>query len=247
MDRLLALTREAERSHFWFRGFRQFVGPLLVRAAGGRTDLRLLDCGCGTGHNLDALLSPFGRPFGFDLTPAGLAIARATGHPIVRADAAHIPFASDAFDLVTSFDMLQCVPDDRAAVREMARVLRPGGHLVGSAAALAALHGDHSILSEEVRRYTRAGLVSLLRGAGLVPLHAAYAFAALFPLVLAVRTLQRVRGAQATGREIAVPAAPVNAALTWLLGREAALARRVRMPLGSSLIFLARKEGVRTG
>jgi SAM-dependent methyltransferase len=249
MDRLLELTSQAEASHFWFRGFRQFVAPLLARAAAGpstslragRTRPTILDCGCGTGHNLRTLLQPLGVTYGMDLTAAGLDLARRTGRPLVRADATRIPFSSNTFDIVTSFDMLQCVPDDTSALGEIARVLAPGGHFVGSVAALEVLHGDHSVLSEEVRRYTRAGLVEQIERAGLRPLHVSYAFASVLPLVFGIRLLHRARGAAATGREITVPPAPVNAALTALVSGEAALARLVPMPLGSSLVFLARK------
>jgi SAM-dependent methyltransferase len=83
MDDLLELTSRVEADHFWFRGFRAFITPLLDQAAAGRPHLRLIDCGCGTGHNL-ALLSRYGDVFGFDLTPGGLDLARRTGqlqHP----------------------------------------------------------------------------------------------------------------------------------------------------------------------
>jgi SAM-dependent methyltransferase len=240
MDRLLELTSRAESSHFWFRGFRQFVAPMLDRAAAGRTDLCVLDCGCGTGHNLRQL-ARYGATFGIDLTAAGLEIARHTGRPLARADAARLPFPSAFFDLVTSFDMLQCVPDDGGVTREIARVLKPGGHFVGSVAAFEILHGDHSVLSEEVRRYTRGSLLRVLRQGGLEPRVAQYAFASLFPLMLVVRGLQRLRGPRVTGREITVPSAPVNWALTRMVLAEAALASRVALPLGSSLLFLARK------
>jgi SAM-dependent methyltransferase len=240
VDKLLELTSEAEASHFWFRGFRRFVTPMLDRAAGGRTNLSVLDCGCGTGHNLRQL-AQYGAAFGIDLTAAGLAIAQNAGRPLARADAAWLPFPSACFDLVTSFDMLQCVSDDRGVVREIARVLKSGGCFVGTVAALEMLHGDHSVLSEEVRRYTRGGLVRLLSDAGFELVVARYAFASLFPLMLCVRVLQRLRGARAAGLEIAVPPAPINAALTALVTGEAALTHRVSPPFGSSLVFLARK------
>jgi ubiquinone/menaquinone biosynthesis C-methylase UbiE len=242
MDRLLELTSQAEASHFWFRGFRQFVSPLVQRALAGRSGLTLLDCGCGTGHNLRTLLAPHGAAYGMDLTAAGLQIARRTGRPLTRADATRIPFKSATFDVVTSFDMLQCVTDDGAAVAEIVRVLKPGGYFAGTVAALNVLHGDHSVLSEEVRRYTRGGLVSLLQAKGLEPLVARYAFASLFPLLLGVRIVQRARGAHAAGREITVPPAPVNAALSVLVSGEAAIARAVPMPFGSSVVFLAQKR-----
>jgi hypothetical protein len=104
------------------------------------------------------------------------------------------------------------------------------------------LHGDHSLLSEEVRRYRRGTLTELLRRGGFTPVVTRYAFASLFPALLGVRVLQRLRGARADGREITVPPAPVNAALSALLTGEAALARHLSLPFGSSLVFLAVKS-----
>ena len=129
-------------------------------------------------------------------------------------------------------------------MREMTRVLAPGGHLVATVAALDFLHGDHSVLSEEVRRYSRRHVLDLLESAGLEAVRVTYAFATLLPLVLAVRTAQKLwRGHTVAGeREITVPPAPVNAALSFVLSLEAALARYVPLPFGSSLVLLARKR-----
>src|SRR5688500_697559 len=99
MDRLLDATAKAEREHFWFRGFRRFVAPLLARASAGRSAPLVLDCGCGTGTNL-ALLRQYGRPYGIDLTFSGLAYARRNGERLVaQASALSLPFSDDAFDL----------------------------------------------------------------------------------------------------------------------------------------------------
>jgi ubiquinone/menaquinone biosynthesis C-methylase UbiE len=241
IDRLLELTSRAESSHFWFRGFRRFVAPLLDRAAAGRTDLSVLDCGCGTGFNLQHL-TRYGSAVGIVLAASGLLLAKRAGRPLVRADATRIPFASRQFDLVTSFDMLQCVPDDHAAIEEVARVLRSGGYFVGNVAAMPILHGDHSVLSNEVRRYTRGQLTEALNAAGLEPLVIHYAFASVFPLMFAVRVFQRMRGARATGQEITVPPAPLNGVLTAMVTAEASVARLLPMPFGSSLVFLAQRR-----
>ena len=247
VDDLLRATARAEERHFWFRGFRRFVRPLVQQALAGTPDARILDCGCGTGANL-ALFTPFGAAYGFDRSAAGLQTGRLLGHRgLVRASAAAIPFASGTFDLVTSFDVLYALedPEERAAVAEMYRAARPGGHVLVNVAAMNVLRGDHSVLSHEVRRYTRASLSRLLGDAGFRVARLTYTNAALFLPMLAARAWQRTRGlaaeADATA-EISVPAAPVNAALGALLCLESLWLRAGgTSPFGSSLLCLARK------
>jgi ubiquinone/menaquinone biosynthesis C-methylase UbiE len=243
MEERLELTRQAVESHFWFRGFRQFVVPVLAAAVDGRTNLRLLDCGSGTGDNL-ALLAPYGTAVGIDLSRPGVSRTRRLGHGGVCGDVAHLPFRDQSFDLATSFDVLQQIEHDAHAVREMARVLKPGGRVVLTLAALECLHGDHNVVWDEIRRYTPATARELVRQAGLVPERVSFLFASLFPMLLVTRTLQRAtrrfRRLNETS-DISVPPAPVNTVLTWLLTAEASLARVVPMPVGSSLLVTARK------
>lgn len=243
MDDLLELTRRAQATHFWFQGFRRFVAPVLAEVTGGRRDLDLIDCGCGTGHNL-ALLQPYGRAVGFDYSGGGVRHARKAGHPVVQGDVQQIPFASETFDLAASFDVFPCVDDDHAGVREMARILRRGGTVVLTLAALDLLRGDHAELWAETRRYTPASARALVEQAGLHVERVTFHFASVFPLMLAVRLGQRLvrpLRRRVVDADIAVPPAPVNAALNALLAVEAAAARHVRMPIGSSLMVIARK------
>jgi SAM-dependent methyltransferase len=255
MDDALEATRKAERSHFWFRGFRHFVTPILDRAAAGRRDLRLLDCGCGTGHNL-RLLQRYGRACGFDLTASGLAHARDARALIARADISRIPFRSATFDVVTCFDVMQYAVDDQAAMIEIVRVLRPGGTLVVTAAAMQVLRGGHAAFWPEVRRYDRKRLRRISEGAGLQILRLSYLFGTLFPMVLAARVASRLSNgdvSRATARpvstaarpledwEMRVPPAAVNVPLAWLVAAEAALSPHVALPFGSSLLLVARK------
>jgi SAM-dependent methyltransferase len=244
MDDVLELTGRAEATHFWFRGFRKFVAPVLESLAEGRTGLRLVDCGCGTGNNLN-LLRPYGRAMGFDLTEFGPIHARANGWTVVRGDVTHIPLASETFDVATSFDVLQCVDADVDAVREMARVVRPGGAIVVTLAAFKALRGDHAEVWHEVRRYTPASARRLVEDAGLRAERVSFLFASIFPLVAAARLTQRMtrpfRSGPRADIDIAVPSAPVNFVLSALVSGEAALVRHMPMPIGSSLLVVARK------
>lgn len=243
MDRLLEATARAERDHFWFRGFRRFVTPLVAESVRGVTDPMILDCGCGTGHNL-ALLRRYGRAAGIDLTWTGLQFAHGMGErAVAQASATLLPFPDAIFDVVTSFDVIYSLDDaaEKAALDEMSRVLRPGGHLVINVAALQMLRGNHSVLGGELRRYSRASLTASLTRSGFGVRRMSYTNAAILPIVAGVRLLQRVSGHEESQREITIPAAPINAALSAALALEAAAFRVVNMPFGSSLLALARR------
>ena len=105
----------------------------LVGAAGGR---RILDVGCGDAMLLTVLAGKGAVATGVDASPAmlsaGRARAKAAGLDItfVEGDAGALPFADATFDTVTAVTVLCFVPDAEHAVREIARVLRPGGRLV---------------------------------------------------------------------------------------------------------------------
>jgi SAM-dependent methyltransferase len=248
VEHLLRATARAETRHFWFRGFRAFITPLLQHATQGRPDLRLLDCGCGTGANVE-ILGRYGHASGFDLSETGLRLGREAGRTrLARGSVAAAPFASAAFDVVTSFDVLYSLEegDERAAIAEMYRMLTPGGFAIVNVAAMRALRGDHSVLSREVRRYDRADLGAKLTAAGFEIVRLTYTNAALFlPLALS-RAMQRRRGLKGehesdAQHEISVPPAPVNGLLSGVMRIESAWLRWFDLPFGSSLLCLARK------
>ena len=138
MEHLLRATARAEARHFWFRGFRSFVTPLIAQAADGRSDLRLLDAGCGTGANVE-LLQRFGRGFGFDLSETGVRLGREAGRTrLARATVTAAPFPSGAFDVVTSFDVLYSLQDDARAQNEISVPSAPVNALLAGALRLEA-------------------------------------------------------------------------------------------------------------
>jgi SAM-dependent methyltransferase len=246
VDHLLRATARAEARHFWFRGFRWFVTPLIRRALDGRPDGIILDCGCGTGANVE-LLGRFGAAYGFDLSEVGLYIGRELGRKrLARASVTAAPFPNETFDLVTSFDVLYSLDehDERAAVAEMYRLARPGGYALVNVAALDILRGDHSVLSREVRRYSRAALGALVANAGFTIVRLTYTNATLFLPLAAIRTAHRRRGLASEAdaqQEISVPPAPINALLSGVLFLESVWLRYFDSPVGSSLLCLARK------
>ena len=247
MERLLDATAQAENRHFWFRGLRRFVRPLLDQALSEHAHPDILDCGCGTGANL-AVLANYGTAHGVDREWVGVRRARAAGHFVGQATVAQLPFGDAQFDLVTSFDVLYCLEtlDERAAAAEMHRVLRPGGRAIVNVAAMPMLVGNHSVLGHEIRRYTARSLRTLLESAGFAIERMTYTNTALLPILLPLRFAQRAVGLapeEKAGLEIQVPPPLVNTVLDRVLALEAAVVHHVALPCGSSLLAMARKPG----
>jgi SAM-dependent methyltransferase len=250
VDALLERTFHAEQRHFWFRGFKRFVAPLLQQATAGLARPRVLDAGCGTGTNL-IFLRRYGNPYGLELHWRGLQLARERGLPgLTQGSVAALPYVTSSIDVVVSFDVLYCLhaAAEASAISEMYRVLKPGGVLIVNVAAMKMLKGDHSVLGGEVRRYSRDELKDKLQRAGFRVSRLTYTNAVLFPVVALVRGFQRLRGLKGGDQnpgDFAVPPAPVNALFSGLLAIESVLVTAgVNMPVGSSLLCLARKPSV---
>jgi SAM-dependent methyltransferase len=233
----------AEERQWWYAGMRAISFALLGDGppTTGAGPPRLLDSGCGTGGILRHLAAR-GRAVGVDLSPEAVRLARATGASVARAELLALPFQDATFDVVTSFDVIyhRWVEDDAAAIREIARVLRPGGLLLLRVPALKMLWGAHDEAVHSRHRYTRGEVRQLLGGQGFEVLRATYANSLLFPLLFARRTLDRLTGRH--GSDVGFLPAPLERAFLAALRLEARLVRRVSLPVGASVFALARKR-----
>jgi SAM-dependent methyltransferase len=241
---MLEATALAEDEHYWFKGLRRNARRFLTRALAGRPVALVVDCGTGTGRNLD-WLAEFGPAVGVERSPVGLRLGRSRGRRLVQGTVVSLPFRDASADVATSFDVLYCLDDEaeRRAVEEMWRVLKPGGVALVNVAALDILHGSHSTLTHEVRRYTRSRLRALMSRAGFAVDRLTFTNMTIFPAALAVRLGERLTGraGEASDADLRVPARPINAALNAALALESGLLRVTNLPIGTSLMCVARK------
>jgi SAM-dependent methyltransferase len=179
----------AEQDFWWYRGMRQILFRLLDPIAGKRAFPRVLEAGCGTGHFARMIASRYGvRVFPVDLGWEGLQHGKRLGvNHLAQADIAALPFASGAFDLALSLDVIVHFArgDEDRPMRELARVLAPGGLLVVRVSALDALCSRHSQFAHERQRFTRARLRSLAERHGLEIIRCTYANSLLAPVAFA--------------------------------------------------------------
>ena len=238
-----------EDVHWWFVGTRRVIVELARRALeGAGPSPRILDVGCGTGATLAQLGRLRGgavRAFGVEPDADAVAFCERRGlTSVVRGQAEALPFEDGSFELALALDVIEHIEDDGAAVRELVRVVRPGGAVLLTVPAHPFLWSRHDVALHHVRRYRRRELVQVLEGAGLRIDLLSYYNAALFPAVAAVRLAQRLRPPVAdVHSDVAMPPAPVNAALGALLGAERHLLGRVPLPMGVSLIASCRTVG----
>jgi len=239
---------QLEPNHWWYRGMRQITEQILQPIIGAKTDLRILDAGCGAGGNLSAF-ARFGCPVGLDYSPLALAYANGQHHGrLARASIEALPYETDSFDLVTSFDVMVCyeVEDDMNALREFARVTRPGGYVLVRVAALPALRGPHDTVVHAVRRYTDGELREKMEQVGLIPVRTTYANSILMPFIFVTRRLQTFGLSFGTKPKSDVNQTfePINKLLMGLLNLEARwVGQGHSFPAGVSLFALATKPG----
>ena len=234
---------ELEENLWWFRGMRAISLALLERSLDGAIELDSLDAGCGTGGML-ASLARYGDVTGLDRSSDALHFARQRGaHKLVQASIARIPFAEQRFDLVTSFDVLyhRGVADDEEALREIARVIRPGGKLLVRVPAFESLKSRHDEAVHTRQRYGKKELTEKLRRAGLEPVFVSFANCLLFPVAFLRRKLERLLGSSRTGSEVQAVSPALDKALVLPLRLEAWLLRYTSLPFGLSLVAVAKK------
>ena len=256
---------QVELEHWWYLGMQQITRALLNKWYCARTDLKILDAGCGTGAAMSTYLSNYGRVTGFDLSPVALHYCRKRLAPlsasnvpsivndvppivnkvpsIVRACITQIPFPSHSFDLAASFDVLyeSSVSDDLTALQELARVLITGGRLLIRLPAYPWLRGQHDTVVHTARRYTSGQLKRLLEHSGLVIEHITYANTVLFPIAALKRLSERFFQQTKPISDLALQTGPFNRLFQWILMLEAGPAAGPGLPYGLSVIAVGRK------
>jgi SAM-dependent methyltransferase len=231
-----------EDVHWWFVGRRRILLQVLDRYVGRGGALRILDVGCGTGTMLSHLAA-FGK------AQEAVGYCRERGLVDVSlGEAANLPFPDLSFDLVTALDVVEHLDDDVSALREMGRVLRPGGHLLVTVPAHRFMWGDQDEVNMHKRRYVAGELRERLTSTGFEVLRVSYINAFLFPPIATVRLVRRLQRrlqpATAAKSDFRFPAPrPLNFLLAALFGAEAPIVRRVNIPFGVSILALARKPG----
>lgn len=235
---------ELDAHHWWYVARRQILSDLIAREVRPPACARILEIGCGTGHNLE-MLGKFGDVEAAELDPKARVLAAERLGKTVHDGA--LPGLADqlggGFDLIALLDVLEHVAEDRDALVAIRRMLKPGGALVMTVPINKWMWTAHDAAHHHHRRYTKLEIAALARDAGyeislLSPFNTL-----LFPPIAAVRLLGKVLGRE--DADDAMPSRGVNRLLQGLFGLERHLVGRVTLPFGVSLVAVLRRPGER--
>ena len=238
-----------EDRHFWFR-FRNRLLAYLVQdlAESLPQGFRLLEAGCGNGNVLRFLSATVrrGAVIGIDLFEEGLRIARQRSNAfLVRGDIHASPFQCQ-FEIICAFDVIEHLHDDRQALRDFHRLLADDGFLLLTVPGHMALWSYFDEAAGHYRRYSRKELERTLQACGFQVEFVTEFMMVLYPLLWISRRVSGWLSRSKTPEEQSLTDFRVvpglNLLLLLLLFWELPLIRRrIRIPLGSSLLAIARR------
>jgi SAM-dependent methyltransferase len=219
---------ELEDRHWWYRERRHLV----ARAIRGLRPGTALDVGAAGGGNTRVLQRAGWTAAALEYGAEGATVSAERGIPTVRGDATRLPFAPESLDLVVAFDVLEHIPDDTTAAKQVFELLRPGGLFLVAVPCDMRLWSAHDEAVGHVRRYSRHELVDLLAGAGFV-------LEDVRSWMVLLRPAVALRRRSSTGSDLDEPPAWLNAALGAVVATERWLPVG-RLP-GVSLLVSARR------
>lgn len=239
MDRIVYERMAAhDTTHWWYRARRDILADYLTRWGDLPANARILEIGCGTGHNLP-MLAQFGEIDAIEIDETARAKAsERLGKPVGTAPLPELAgVAPGSYDLVAVLDVIEHVEDDVAALKAIAAALKPGGKILITVPAHQWMWSAHDVVNHHKRRYSKAGFVALLEKSGLRGRKLGYFNSLLFPVAVAARFAGKLMGKDDS--DDSPPPKPLNTLFEGIFRLERHMVGRMPLPPGLSLITLA--------
>jgi len=236
---------ELEEDFWWFAGRRKIILDVLDSLPSSRGNSNILDAGCGTGFNLKSF-QKYGNPSGCDFSKEAIAFCQKRGlEKIIQADVQKMPFKDSSFDLVTLLDVLdhQSIECDLSVLLEIKGLLKKGGCLLIASPAFNFLYGRHDLAYHTRERYTRKSLREKLENTNFSVLKMSYFNFFLFVPLTFVRGLRKFwQSTNQAESDLRPVDRRINTLLFGILKLESFLIKHINLPLGSSILCLAKKK-----
>lgn len=233
-----------EKTFWWHVGRMDIIDKQLRPLSKGKKSLSILNIGAGTGGTIPTL-EKHGTVVNVDTSDEAISFLNSSGYEVKKIDGKKLPFKDDSFDVLAALDVLEHVEDDSRAVKEWARVLRPGGHIILTVPAYQWLWSEHDETNMHFRRYTKSSLQEVLSEAGsLSSRKTSYMIAFSLPLIIGFRLLEKVRPRKLDKKSTNFIPLPqkINSLFIEFLKAEGSLQKIIDLPAGTSLIAVYQKK-----
>jgi ubiquinone/menaquinone biosynthesis C-methylase UbiE len=235
---------DVELTHWWYQATRRLLRQFIVselQESDRLTARRFLDAGCGTGAT-GAWLADFGSVIALDTEPEALNLY-CQAHPeahMIHGDISAIDLPDDFVDAALCVTVLYHgeVTDPAAAVREMARVVQPGGLVCLMEPGVRSLRRSHDRVTHAARRFSRRDLEHLAQQASLDIVRSTGAYSFLVPPAWLKSKLEKTESTS----DLDNNASGLFGILGFIARIERQLLRVVSLPFGLSVIVIARKK-----
>ncbi len=237
-------TVKIQEKNWWYKTRRDIITDLLRDEFPAGQNRRVLSVGCGVGWEMK-FISRYGEAYGIDPSPTAIEYCKEAGisKNLFVSGAEKLQFEDTFFDAVFILDVLEHVERDEAALTEIYRVLKPGGILVLTVPAFPLLWTKSDVRAHHFRRYTRSSLKQEIEKSGFRIKRLSYFNMILLPLIGGIKLLTRFyEPAFVEGKEVSQPNPVVNWMLYHIFKLEVSWLARFNLPLGISLLAIARKE-----
>jgi ubiquinone/menaquinone biosynthesis C-methylase UbiE len=234
-------------NYWWFVGRREIIMTLLEKYLGypDKTNLKILDIGCGTGGTSKAL-TKFGHLCATDYSITALNYARERGiDKLINCSALNLPFRPETFDIITILDVLEFFKDDVQVLKEIKSSLKKGGTIFISVPAFQFLWSNHDVIQSHVRRYNSKSLLKAINESGLQELRISYFISFVFPFLALYRIITRkLKLNERSDANIDLIRLPIfiDKTLRQSLFLESKILRQRNLPFGLSLFCIARYD-----
>lgn len=234
---------ENEERHFFYVANHNIILSLLKKyLKTSQKILKILDAGCGTGY-LAKRLEKYGQVWGIDINPYAISFAKRRGVKVKKSSVTKIPFQTNNFDVVVSVDVIyhKEVRDDKKAIREFLRVLKPGGILILRVPANKWLKLTHDRHVHTRERYDKKELRNKLIKVGFRIEKLSFVNSLLLPIAVIQQIWENIFQPESTSSAIGPLPSLINKTLTHFLSIERDILLKIDLPFGIGLIAVCRK------
>ncbi len=234
-----------EDKSWWYVGLRNLLIYYIKKYS--KKNLKILDAGCGTGKNIEVLKANNYDIYGIDISDDVINFCRKRGivDNIQLGSIANIPYNSNYFDVLYSFDVLHNLDEDLRgkAVREFFRVVKPDGIIIINCAAFEWLRSQHDDIVGNKKRFSKGELEGLFKDFDTEIIKSSYRVFLLFPPIALVKIIKKLIKLlnKKSITDNSLPPTIINWILTKIQLLECGLIKNFNLPFGTSVFLVLKK------